>query len=398
MYSGLKKLQGAYKPGEWAFYLDDPAAGTWVGALGAKVVKVCRGERRVLEAEAWVKEQGGEGIFPMGLTFEEETDGVPPACVVFKPKEMHVGMLGQGDDGGSGVILPKEVKQVDVIEPKDGYRAAVAQAIKKIRADEVEKVVLARGVILEAKDVWEPWAVARALKQAYPHCQILVWITPEGDSYIAASPERLLSVKGNSVWTEALAGTAARGDTPEADEALGAALLESAKDEREQALVCAQIVRRLEAIGLEVQVGKRTLRKLPLLQHVLTPISAEGDARILSIVHKLHPTSAVCGEPKKQAAGVIKDLEGFQRGWYAGAFGWANTAGEGHFAVGIRGVELQGCYARIICGAGIIEASDPQKEEAETGLKMKGIVRSLQNTFLLNSCSQNKGILPAISK
>jgi isochorismate synthase len=291
------------------------------------------------------------------------------------------------DCEGDGVVLLRGVKQVDVIEPKGGYRVAVAQAIEAIKGNGVEKVVLARGVILEAKEAWEPWAVARALKQAYPYCQLLVWITPEGDSYIAASPERLLSVNGTQVWTEALAGTAARGDTPEADAVLGAALLESAKDGREQALVCAQIVRRLEAAGLEVTVGERTLRKLPLLQHVLTPIWAEGNARILSIVHKLHPTSAICGEPKKQAAALIKDLEGFQRGWYAGAFGWANAAGEGHFVVGIRGVELQGCFARIICGAGIIEASDPQKEEAETSLKMQGIVRSLQNTFLLNSCS-----------
>ncbi len=386
MHSGLKKLQEGYRPGEWAFYLDDPAAGTWVGALGAEAVKVCRGERRALEAEAWVREQGGEGVFPMGLAFEEETDGVPPACVVFKPKGVHGGMLGQGDDGragvcdcgGDGVVLPRGVKQVDVIEPKGGYRVAVAQAIEAIKGNGVEKVVLARGVILEAKEAWEPWAVARVLKQAYPHCQLLVWITPEGGSYIAASPERLLSVKNNKVWTEALAGTAPRGDTPEADVALGVALLESAKDGREQALVCAQIVRRLEAAGLEVTVGERTLKKLPLVQHVLTPIRAEGAARILSVVHKLHPTSAICGEPKKQAAALIKDLEGFQRGWYAGAFGWVNAAGEGHFAVGIRGVELQGCFARIICGAGIIEASDPQKEEAETGLKMKGIVNALR--------------------
>jgi len=94
-------------------------------------------------------------------------------------------------------------------------------------------------------------------------------------------------------------------------------------------------------------------------------------------VRALHPTPAVCGRPRAAAQALIAELEGFDRGRYAGAVGWVDADGNGQWAVAIRGTQLEGATARVYAGNGIVGDSDPATELAETRAKLQAILGAL---------------------
>ncbi len=371
----LVALQKDYCIGEAAFYFEDPELGHYHAALGSLSFEVGQGREAFFQFQSSIGQEAPENFYPVFLGFDQTRVDALPSFQAFRPKKRY---LGSSHLQGllKRPLLPKVVKK-ELLEPLGGYKRAVEAALVQIKKAEVKKLVLARGITLLAEQAWDPWELAIALKQAYPMCQLLVWINPTGESFVSASPERLLRVKGKEVWTEALAGTAPRGNTVEEEARFESTLLNSDKDEHEQALVVSQIVHILQQAGLQVFSGERQLRKLPLLQHVLTLIRAEGKVNLAQLIQALHPTNAVCGEPKDKALALIRKLEGFERGFYASSLGWVNGLSEGQFAVGIRGIELNGKIARVMCGAGIVRHSIPEKEYAETNLKLQGLLRSL---------------------
>ena len=174
------------------------------------------------------------------------------------------------------------------------------------------------------------------------------------------------------VETEALAGSAERGDTPEEDADLAAGLETDAKTVHEQALVAETIADRLEPLG-EVAVGDRRVRKLASVQHLFTPIAADTDHHVLDLVAALHPTPAVGGRPPDVALETIRDAETFDRGWYAAPVGWFDAAGDGTFAVAIRSGLAREHAAHLYAGAGIVADSDPDTEWDEIQLKFRSV-------------------------
>src|SRR5690606_19258866 len=151
--------------------------------------------------------------------------------------------------------------------------------------------------------------------------------------------------------------------------ALGAALLHSDKNRREQAVVLESIRRRLAPLGLQLEhPGEPALLRLANVQHLHTPIKAQlpENLRLLDALAPLHPTPAVGGSPREVAVTAIRELEAFPRGLYAGAVGWLDARGGGEFVVGIRSALVRGTTARVYAGAGIVSGSDPEKEFNET--------------------------------
>src|SRR2546429_9995912 len=94
----------------------------------------------------------------------------------------------------------------------------------------------------------------------------------------------------------------------------------------------------------------------------------------LELAGLMHPTPAVGGEPLSGAAPLIPALEGLDRGWYAGAVGWTDTAGDGEFCVALRCALLRGGIARLYAGCGIVADSQPASELAETEVKLGALL------------------------
>lgn len=260
------------------------------------------------------------------------------------------------------------------------YPAAVARALKFIEAGEFQKIVLARALDLQANQALDPLTVLNGLRQRFPDCYAFSAANGKGQSFIGASPERLVRVSQGRVETEALAGSARRGAGANEDAALAAALLRSEKDQREHRHVIESIHRRVLPLGVELSYpALPAVRKLANVQHLHTPMQGllPAGVRLLDLLAVLHPTPAVGGTPREAAVARIRELEGFPRGLYAGALGWLNARGGGEFLVGLRSALVEGRNARVYAGAGIVEGSEPLREWAETELKFQALLAAL---------------------
>jgi isochorismate synthase len=266
----------------------------------------------------------------------------------------------------------------DVLPPVE-WRGIVADAVAEIRAGQMEKVVLAREVRARSAIPFDSAAALDALCRDYPETFVFA-VARGGRTFLGASPERLVSLRGRTVAASGLAGTTGRGATAQEDEALGQALLASAKDRHEHEVV----VRRIRAALAEhcddvVAPATPGLLKVRNLQHLFTPISAQvrDNAGVLDFVARLHPTPALGGQPRDEALAWIRDHERLDRGWYGGPVGWVDARGQGEFAVAIRSALVGRHEASLFAGCGIVAASDPVREEQETKIKLRAMLGAL---------------------
>lgn len=263
---------------------------------------------------------------------------------------------------------------------RSGWRDQVEAALRSVSDGALEKVVLAQAMTLTlSKNLSIPDALER-LGRTYPDCHRFAFSPSQGATFFGATPERLVSLTGRTVSTEALAGSTGRGDTPTEDEWLATDLLESQKDRHEHELVVEAIRDQLEPFASSLRTGDRTTRRLATVQHLRTPITAElaDDEHVLSLVEALHPTPAVGGLPPDVALETIRDTETFDRGWYAAPVGWFDAAGNGTFAVAIRSALARERTATLFAGAGIVADSDPDREWDEVQLKYRPMLDELE--------------------
>jgi menaquinone-specific isochorismate synthase len=260
-------------------------------------------------------------------------------------------------------------------EPAD-YAGAVAHAQGEIRRGVLDKVVLARRLVVEFDRPTAPSAVLRRLASREPSATAFLAPGPGVGTFVGASPELLVSRRGRRVRSHPLAGTAAPDHSQR--------LLDSVKDLDEHRLVVRDIVSTLEPRCEELRLpAAPTLVPLASMTHLGTPISgrlravAGGIPSALELVAALHPTPAVAGVPRDRALALIGQLEPGGRGPWAGPVGWLDAAGDGDFVLGLRSLTLSGRRAELWAGAGVVSASDPSAELAETDLKLAAVLGCL---------------------
>jgi salicylate biosynthesis isochorismate synthase/menaquinone-specific isochorismate synthase len=271
---------------------------------------------------------------------------------------------------------PVERTRVASAAPPAHYEQAVERAVERIRAGELEKVVLAREVRAHARSAHDPAAVFGALRELFPACYCWCVGTPEA-AFVGASPELLVRRDGQRAQTVALAGTTRRSADPAVDDHLGEQLLRSAKDREEQAIVARRIERTLEPVSLWVAATDDPLLvKVHNVQHLATPIRAQlaDPVPAVELAGLLLPTPAVGGEPRAAALPLIPALEGLDRGWYAGAVGWTDLVEDGEFCVALRCALLRGRVAHLYAGCGIVRDSVPAEELAESEVKLQALL------------------------
>jgi menaquinone-specific isochorismate synthase len=265
----------------------------------------------------------------------------------------------------------------------ESWRASVTAATDRIEAETLQKVVLAQALEVDLAADLEVGDILSRLGEKYPSCNLFL-IEPDGPeppAFFGATPERLVSLRGRTVETDALAGTTGRGETPAEDEWLARELLADPKNIHEHDLVAETICDQLAPFAASVSAGERKIRRLATVQHIHTPITAElaKDTHVLSLVEALHPTPAVGGLPPDQALETIRETEPFDRGWYAAPIGWIDAAGNGTFAVGIRSAVATRRQATLFAGVGIVGDSDPDQEWDEVELKFRPILDELES-------------------
>ncbi|MCL1593173.1 MAG: isochorismate synthase [Actinomycetia bacterium] len=253
------------------------------------------------------------------------------------------------------------------------WASAVATAIDAIHSGDLDKVVLARSVIVNSTEPVAILRVFRALVERYPQCYNFAW--KSGDSvFLGASPELLADVRGSRLTSNPLAGSARRGEGDADDESIGHALLTSDKDREEHRLVVEDLTSRLSGLTTELHVpSSPSLKKMATVQHLSTEIAGTlvEDVGILDVISEVHPTPAVGGVEREAALQFISDVEQIDRGWYTGGVGWINGRGEGAICIGLRCGLIHEGRTHLFAGAGIVADSQPESEVAETRLKLR---------------------------
>lgn len=265
------------------------------------------------------------------------------------------------------------------------------------------KIVAARTCTVALAGAVRAGDLLAALDHRHADCARVLIQPPGAGALVAATPERLIRRDGELVWCDALAGTRsihpaapaapaaqATGLAGPGDPASAAArdrriaeasaeLLASQKDRREHDLVVDAI---RDALADWAEVDAPDAPDVRVLRHVVhlhTPFRARLRAprHVLELVARLHPTPAVGGTPRELAIEWIRSREPVARGWYAAPVGWFDLDGNGELAVAIRSGVLAGNRAHLWAGAGIVAGSDPDRELAETEIKLRAMLGAL---------------------
>ncbi len=290
--------------------------------------------------------------------------------------------LAQLSDRGVPV-LPEPGAHSVVSHPAPGeWRAAVGEAVEAIREGSMDKVVLARSVVVTTDTDPDPFELTAQLQSAYPQCYAFGWQVGDA-AFVGASPELLLEKTGDRVRLNPLAGSAARGEGEEEDRRLAEGLMTSAKDRHEHALVVDDIAMRLRPLTVTLVVPVQpALRRVATVQHLSSEIVGRlgGPTSPFDLLEVLHPTPAVGGTPRDAAGAFIDKVEDLDRGWYSGGMGWLTPRGDCRLALSLRCGLVRGETAWLYAGAGIVADSDPDAELVETRLKFRPLLELLAAT------------------
>jgi menaquinone-specific isochorismate synthase len=270
---------------------------------------------------------------------------------------------------------PGAVAVVDGAVTGTEWKARVAEASRRIRTGALAKVVLARSVVATTENPVDLRWLALRLAEAYPDC----WTYLVGP-LVGATPELLVRLADGVAESRVLAGTVSRADDPDEDAALAEWLLASSKDLSEHEYAVQSVTERLESLGA-LEVTGPSLLTLPNVRHLATDVRVAVTGRsVLDIAAALHPSAAVCGTPREAALALITEIEGMNRGVYAGGVGWIDAAGDGEIGIALRcGVRTGEHELTAFAGGGIMGDSVPDSELAETDAKLRPVLGALRS-------------------
>ncbi|GLB58618.1 isochorismate synthase [Cytobacillus sp. NCCP-133] len=269
------------------------------------------------------------------------------------------------------------LKEADINPEK--WMSIVEAIVDELKAGSLKKVVLARESRLVFEKPIEIESVLSNLMKLQRESFTFAFES-NGDCFIGASPERLIKKYGENVFTTCLAGSIPRGRNEKDDNILGEALLSDQKNLTEHQYVVDMIKDAMEESCTEVELPKEPqIMKMRDIQHLYTPVigKTRGDASLLALVDRLHPTPALGGLPKKEAVEKIREAEELDRGFYAAPLGWMDFRGNGEYAVAIRSGLIQGNEASIFAGCGVVQDSNAESEYQETKIKFRPMLTAL---------------------
>ena len=260
------------------------------------------------------------------------------------------------------------------------WKERVAQAITRIETTKVDKVVLARDLVATTNTDIDARPILKKLASEYPS----TW-TFAVDGLVGATPELLLRLSRGMVTSRVLAGTIPKTGDDAKDLALAASLARSSKDLEEHEYAVRSVAEALEPFCSSTNVPESPfVLHLANVMHLATDVTGaltESKQRVdaFLLLKSLHPSAAVCGTPRNIAFDIIDEIEGMNRGRYAGPVGWIDASGDGELGIALRTGQITGREIRIYAGCGIVAGSNPEKELEESNAKMIPMRSALQS-------------------
>jgi anthranilate synthase component 1 len=264
----------------------------------------------------------------------------------------------------------------------EAFMGAVRRGLEYIAAGDVYQTNLSRGWQGEgASSPADPVSVYRRLRTSNP--SPFAALLRHGDfAILSSSPERLVSIRGNTVTTRPIAGTRPRGATAEADAALIRSLLDNEKERAEHVMLIDLERNDLGRVcaGGTVRVDEyMSVETYAHVHHIVSNVSGRlrNDVSPVDVIRALFPGGTITGCPKVRCMEIIAELEGVGRGAKTGSIGYLNRDGSCDLNILIRTITAQGGVYKFRAGAGIVADSNPAQELAETRAKAEGLLRAL---------------------
>ncbi len=268
------------------------------------------------------------------------------------------------------------IKRTD-IPHEEAWDKNISAALHAFKARQLDKVVLARKSVFEFEKKINPVKLIQKLRQANSKLFYFLFQFCPQSAFLGGSPELLYRRNGRYIKSEAIAGTRPCGKTPQETAKYGQDLLQCEKDRREHRFVQDSIEKNLRGICENIDIDDHvSLLQLSRVQHLhcrLQGVLSQGvtDDHIIQL---MHPTPAVGGIPKEKAIAAIRQLEHFDRGWYAAPIGYISQD-EAEFVVAIRSGLIRQNTLSLFSGAGIVEGSNSTSEWEEIENKISNFMK-----------------------
>ena len=264
------------------------------------------------------------------------------------------------------------------------YEAAVVRSKEFVRDGDVFQVVISQRFDAECEaDPLDVYRVLRALNPS-PYMYLLSLADTSGSPYaiVGSSPEALVKVADGHITMHPIAGSRPRGESPEADAALGEELLADPK-ERAEHLMLVDLARNdvsKQAVPGSVEVTEfMVVERFSHIMHIVSTVEGtmRDDATPIDVFRATFPAGTLSGAPKPRALEIIDELEPTARGVYGGVVGYFDLAGDADLAIAIRTAVIRGGVATVQAGAGLVADSDPATEHQETVNKSAAPLRAI---------------------
>ena len=276
----------------------------------------------------------------------------------------------------AGARRPAALRYAEGDIPVTGFRAAVAAAVARIAAGDLDKVVLAHDLLAVAEDDIDVRAVLAGLAGGQPGL-----LDVRGRRAGGGVPELLVRRTGDRVVSRVLAGTTARGGDPADDQSRVDALLHSAKDQEEHRYAVESLVGGAGAARARPRRPDDPARARAVQRHAPRD---RRDGHRAGRFGRARPAGRPAPDggrrwhPRPAALALLADLERMNRGRYTGPVGWVDARGDGEWCIALRCAQLDGRTARLFAGCGIVAGSDPDDEVLEAQAKLVPVRDALE--------------------
>lgn len=269
------------------------------------------------------------------------------------------------------------------------FEENVRRSKEYIAAGDIFQVVISQR--LRRKTEADPFTIYRALRMLNPSPYMyfldfsgVAGIEGETVRIIGASPEMHVRLENGMAYLHPIAGTRWRGKTEEEDNQLADDLLNDPKERAEHVMLVDLGRNDLGRVCEYGTVNVPTMMAVERYSHVMHIVSdvrgkVQPNQDAYSLLQASFPAGTVSGAPKVRAMEIIEELEGVQRGPYAGAVGYIDYDGNMDTCITIRTITMKGNTCYLQAGGGLVADSDPTYEFNESMNKMKALSVAVAN-------------------
>ncbi|MEE9391875.1 MAG: anthranilate synthase component I family protein [Planctomycetota bacterium] len=275
-------------------------------------------------------------------------------------------------------VAPKRRPAVSSVSAS-GHQSRVEAVRELIRQGDVYQINLTQRWLVPCKDDAARLFSRLQREHPAPYGALFEW---QGAAIVSVSPESYLKLDQDQVESRPIKGTSPRYADPDLDARSAKELLVSEKDRAELAMIVDLIRNDLSRVcrpGSVVVSDHAHLESAPTVHHLVTVVRGklrEG-CDLFDLLKASFPGGSITGAPKIRAMQRIDEIESLRRGIYTGSIGYVSACGKAEFSIAIRTVVLEGGFARVYGGGGVVIDSDPKSEYDESVAKVSGILEIL---------------------